>query len=80
MALPLYKEVVVGAVGMWESRSDFQGRWEEWKTWGWFSRLSTDRHFHGSPVSSFWLPSFVCPPFGENDTIPCRSPGYERDR
>ena len=34
------------AVGMWESRSDFQGRWEGWKTWGWFSRLSTDRHFH----------------------------------
>jgi len=32
---------------MWESRSDFQGRWEGWKTWVWFSRLSTDRHFHG---------------------------------
>ena len=35
---------------MWESRSDFQGRWEGWKTWVWFSRLSTDRHFHGFPV------------------------------
>jgi hypothetical protein len=34
-------------VGMWESRSDFQGRWEGWKTCLWFSRLSTDRHFHG---------------------------------
>ena len=31
------------AVGMWESRSDFQGRWEGWKTWGWVSRLSTER-------------------------------------
>jgi len=36
-------------VGMWESRSDFQGRWEGWKTCLWFSRLSTDRHFHGFP-------------------------------
>src|SRR5205807_2076579 len=35
-----------GAVGMWESRSDFQGRWKGWKTCIWFSRLSTDRHFH----------------------------------
>jgi hypothetical protein len=26
---------------MWESRSDFQGRWEGWKTCCWFSRLST---------------------------------------
>src|SRR6185503_4394115 len=31
---------------MWESRRDFQGRWEEWKTCCWFSRLSTGRHFH----------------------------------
>src|SRR5713226_6503778 len=35
---------------MWESRSDFQGRWEGWKTCLWFSRLSTDRHFHGFPL------------------------------
>jgi len=37
---------------MWESRSDFQGRWVEWKTCFWFSRLSRDRHFHGSAVVS----------------------------
>ena len=37
-------------MGMWESRSDFQGRWEGWKTCLWFSRLSTDRHFHGFPL------------------------------
>jgi hypothetical protein len=37
-------------VEMWESRSDFQGRWEGWKTCLWFSRLSTDRHFHGFPL------------------------------
>ena len=42
---------VVGAVGMWESRSDFQGRWEERHTWGWFSSLSTARHFHRPPPS-----------------------------
>src|ERR1022692_1248625 len=36
---------------MWESRSDFRGRWEGWKTCLWFSRLSTDRHFHGFPLS-----------------------------
>ena len=66
---------------MWESRSDFQGRWEEWKTWVWFSRLSTDRHFHGSAgVSAFWLPSSASPPFGGSDRIPYRSPGCERDR
>src|SRR5260370_39682665 len=35
---------------MWESRSDFQGGWEGWKTCLWFSRLSTDRHFHGFPL------------------------------
>jgi hypothetical protein len=34
------------AVGMWESRSDFQGQRKGWKTCFWFSRLSTDRHFH----------------------------------
>jgi hypothetical protein len=28
----LYIGTVVKAVGMWESRSDFQGRWEGWKT------------------------------------------------
>jgi repressor LexA len=31
---------------MWKARSDFQGRGKGWKTWFWFSRLSTDRHFH----------------------------------
>src|ERR1700694_4966786 len=33
---------------MWESRSDFQGRWEERETWVWFSALSTARHFHST--------------------------------
>lgn len=33
------------AVGMWKSRSDFQGQWKGWKTCFWFSRLSTDCHF-----------------------------------
>jgi hypothetical protein len=35
----VFKGGTVGPVGMWESRSDFQGRWKEWKSWGWFSRL-----------------------------------------
>src|ERR1700693_5535302 len=38
-----------GAVGMWESRSDFQGLWEERETRFWFSSLSIARHFHGPP-------------------------------
>ena len=37
-------------MGMWESHSDFQGRWEGWKTCFWFSRLSTGRHYHGFPL------------------------------
>ena len=39
--------LVVEAVEMWKSRSDFQGRWEERETSFWFSSLSTARHFHG---------------------------------
>ena len=35
---------------MWKSFQDFQGRWEGWKTWVWFSRLSMARHFHGFPL------------------------------
>jgi hypothetical protein len=35
----------VGAVGMWESRSDFQGRWETKETWVWFSSFFTRRSF-----------------------------------
>src|SRR5258708_39846960 len=38
------------AVGMWESRSDFQGLWEARETWVWFSSLSIARHFH-SPLA-----------------------------
>jgi hypothetical protein len=38
---------------MWESHIDFQGRWEGWKTCFWFSRLSTDRHFHSFPLAGF---------------------------
>ena len=34
---------------MWKSLRDFQGWWEGWKTWVWFSRLSMTRHFHGFP-------------------------------
>lgn len=37
---------VVEAVGMWESRSDFQGRWERWETATQFATASTARHFH----------------------------------
>jgi hypothetical protein len=38
---------------MWESRSDFQGLWEERETAVWFSSLSIARHFHSrSPVCS----------------------------
>ena len=44
-----HKELIIGAVGMWESRSDFQGRWERRETWFWFSSFSTARHFHGAP-------------------------------
>jgi hypothetical protein len=40
------KGIVVEAVGMWESRSDFQGRWKGRETWVWFCSLSTDRHLH----------------------------------
>src|ERR1700758_4403679 len=40
---------VVGAVGMWESRSDLQGLWEGRETWVWFSSLSIARHFHSPP-------------------------------
>src|SRR5271154_1758392 len=36
---------IVGPVGMWESLSDFQGRWEEWESVFWISTLSTARHF-----------------------------------
>ncbi len=67
-------------MGMWESRSDFQGRWEGWKTCLWFSRLSTDRHFHGLAVRSTSLPSSASPQFAGSGTIPCPSPGCERDR
>ena len=35
---------------------DFQGRWEGWKTWGWFSRLSTAPAF---PQLSFCAVVFV---------------------
>jgi len=46
------KRIVVGAVGMWESRSDFQGRWETRETCFWFSSFSIARHFH-SPLLAF---------------------------
>jgi hypothetical protein len=35
--------VPCGNVGIAER---FPRRWEGWRTWAWFSRLSTDRHFH----------------------------------
>ena len=47
----------VAAVGMWESRSDFQGLWARRKTCLWFSSASTDRHFHGPPVHAVHLRS-----------------------
>jgi repressor LexA len=43
-----------GAVGMRESQSDFQGRGKGWKTCFWFSRLSTDRHFHSLCAFVVW--------------------------
>jgi hypothetical protein len=43
------KDIVIGAVGMWESRSDFQGRWEARET-----VVLVFRAFHGS---SFPRPS-----------------------
>jgi len=46
------ERIVVGAVGMWESHSDFQGRWETRETCFWFSSFSIARHFH-SPVRTF---------------------------
>lgn len=49
--------IAVGAVGMWKSRSDFQGRG---KTKGnlvlVFLRFSTARHFHGAPRFSCYFP------------------------
>lgn len=38
---------------MWESRSDFQGRWKGWETGVGFSTLSTARHFHRSQPPVF---------------------------
>ncbi len=46
----IHKTVVV-AVGMWESRRDFQGRWEERETWVWFSAPSMARHFHSAVLA-----------------------------
>lgn len=40
-------EVVVEAVGMWESRRDFQRVWEGWEAAFWLSMLSTLCHFRG---------------------------------
>jgi hypothetical protein len=45
---PLFQARPAGAVGMWKSRGVGEiskGRWEEWKTWVWFSTLSTDPAF-----------------------------------
>ena len=52
------ERIVVGAVGMWESRSDFQGRWETRETCFWFSSFSIARHFH-SPLPCVQLFVFV---------------------
>src|SRR5215212_7040288 len=46
LPLAFHFSTVVAAVGMWESRSDFQGRWAPRETWCWFSWASTARHFH----------------------------------
>src|ERR1700736_403097 len=41
---------IVGAVGMWESRSDFQGLWEtQGKPVVGFPRFPHARHFHSPP-------------------------------
>ena len=59
--LRLGEGLVVEAVGMWKSRSDFQGRWEGWEAWVWLSMLSTDRHFH-SLLGCLWIiSSFLLP-------------------
>src|SRR6266568_4582090 len=55
----LVKGLVVGAVGMWESRSDFQGLWEARETWVWFSSLSIARHFHSPPRFNLRAPFVV---------------------
>jgi hypothetical protein len=63
--------VVIQAVGMWESRSDFHGRWEGWKTGIWFSWLSTGRHFHGSITLAYeWLVSVHLSPGIAQDESP----------
>ena len=40
---------VAGAVGMWESRSDFQGPWETKGNLGLVFLVFHARHFHGLP-------------------------------
>jgi hypothetical protein len=49
----LERETIVGAVGMWKSRSDFQGQWEDRETVVWFFSLPTARHFHSAAVCFF---------------------------
>src|ERR1700740_356280 len=47
---------VVGAVGKWETRwvCEFsKGQWERWKTWGWFSTVSTGPSFPRLSVCGF---------------------------
>lgn len=67
--------IVVAAVGMWQSRRLWvisKGGWEGWKTWVWFSMLSTVRHFHRFTGSS--LLSSAVPECGGIDTTPNRFP------
>ena len=47
-------EIVVEAVGMWESRSDFQGRWETEETDFGFPPFSSARHFHSRSRSALF--------------------------
>jgi len=62
--------IVVGVVEMWESRSDFQGRWETRETWFWFSWFSTARHFH-KPLGAVQHGVFAVPKLANSFCLAC---------
>src|SRR6185312_10557758 len=50
----------VEAVGMWESRRDFQRVWEGWKPASWLSMLSILCHFHDLLFARQTLDKQIC--------------------
>ena len=50
-------EIVAAAVGMWESRSDFQGRWETKETDFGFPRFPRPVISTAGPAALFFMPT-----------------------